>query len=351
MNGTEFKIIDAMSRRMGDPVSINGLTSEIRRLSGTAYYPNIYHALMSLKGENVVRMEKQGKASIPILNFANYLLLDILTELELQKKREFLQEWPEARLLLESLERAFGDLSIIESILLLNPVHNAKLNRAELLILLDERSEAKRERVEDLIREIKTRLNVRVECLVVAESELIDSLKSQEKNPVKEMLSDKIVLHLPQNFWTLIRDALVHGTRIKVDTEQTNPARISEKDLTYNLVRFGYKELGPRIEQGEGISIEYVVASVLLGEDKRRIAAIPVLLAKNKVNYGLLVFLSQRHGFAEKLLGTLVALGKIAPARELDYAISALKGAGVNPAKLDDRHIRETMRLYGMGVK
>lgn len=219
------------------------------------------------------------------------------------------------------------------------------------MILADERSETKRARAEDLVRGIGTRLNVRIECLIMAGSELIESLKSPEKNPVREMLSDKIVLYMPQNFWKIIRDAIVHGTLIRLDTEQTNPAKIGEKDMAYNLARLGYKELGPRVEQREDISIEFVVASALLGEDKRRLAAVPVLLSKNKVNFSLLVFLSQRYGFAEKLLATLITLDKIAPAMELEHAISALKGVGVNPIKVDESHIRQTMRLYGIGAR
>lgn len=351
MNSTEFKIIDVMSRHIGDSISIRQLTSEIGKQFGAAYYPNVYHALSSLKEENIVQMEKQGKASIPTLNFANYLLPDVLTEMELQKKREFLQGWAGAGPLFESLERGLGNLSFIESILLLDPERNMKLNRAELLILMDERSEAKRERTEDLIRETRTRLNVRIEYFVMTGGELIESLRSQEKNPVKEMLSDKIVLYMPQNFWKTIGNAVVHGTRVGVATEQTNPSKIGETDLAYNLARLGYKELGPKIDQGDCISVEYIIASVLLGEDKRRTAAVPVLLAKNKPNYGLLVFLSQRYGFAEKLLGTLATLNKVAPAKELDQAISTLGSAGVNPTRLDESQIKQTMRLYGIGAR
>jgi len=185
----------------------------------------------------------------------------------------------------------------------------------------------------------------------MANGELPESLKSEEKNPVKEMLSDKIILHMPQNFWKLIRNAVVHGMRISVDSEPTNPAKMSEKDLVYNLARLGYKELGPEVDQGKDISIEYVVASVLLGDDRRRLAAVPVLLAKNKADYGLLVFLSQRHGFAEKLLGTLSALNRIAPAKELEQAITALRHAGVSPTKIDESHIKRTMRLYGISAR
>ena len=351
MNGTEFRVLDAMSKRVSDPISIRQLTSEMKRESGPAYYPNIYRALSSLEKEGIVTMEKRGRASIPTLNFASYLLLDTLTEMELQKKREFLQKRPHTWPLLESLEREIGDLPSVESILLLDPERNAKLNRAEPLVLMDENDKAREGRAEKAAREIGIRLNVRVEPLVVAGTELVEGLRSPQKNPFKEMLSEVVVLCMPQNFWKLIRDAVVHGVRIRFDPERTDPSKIGEKDLAYNLARLGYREIGSLVERGQGFSVEYTVSSALLSEDKRRIAAVPVLLAKNKIDYPLLCFLSRRYGFAEKLLGALIAMIKVVPTKEVDHTIAAISGAGVSPAKMDEAHIRQTLRLYGIGAR
>ncbi len=350
MRNIELRIIDAISRGLGNPRSISGLTEEIKAQYGSAYYSNIYNALTSLKDENIIQIEKQGKTSIPLLNFANYLLPDFLIEMELQKKREFLDKWPESQILLASLDNAFSNLSFIKSIILLDPMHNMKLNRAELLIITDSNDEANREQTRNLMRTIKMHSYIRIEYLTTSESELIDFLKSPEKNPIKGMLSNKIALHLPQNFWTLIRNAYMHGMRIKFDPEQTIPSRINDSGLTYNLARFGYRELGPEIRQGEDISIEHVIASILLGEDQRRMAAVPVLLAKNKTNYGLLAFLSQKYGFAERLLGMLALLTSIKPSKEIDETITSLKEAGTRPVKLDEGHIREVLSLYGVAA-
>ncbi len=350
MSGTEFKIIDMISSSLGNPISISRLTDEIKDRYGSAHYPNIYKALLSLKDENIIQIEKQGKASIPLLNFSNYLLPDILTEAELEKKREFLEKWPETQSFFASLDNAFSNLSFIRAIILIDPQHNMKLNRAELLIIIDEGGEAKREQTRHLMQEIDRHF-IRTEYLTMAEGELLDSLKSQEKNPIKEMLSNKIALYSPQNFWGLIRNASAHGMRIRFNTKRTNPSRLRGRDLTYNLARFGYKELGPELQHGEDISIEYVIASILLSEDNRRIAAIPILLAKNKADYGLLAFLSQKYGFAEKLLGVLIVLKGISPSGELGNSITILTEAGVRPAKLNESHIRDTMLLYRIGTK
>ena len=347
MNGTELRVLEAMSRRVSDPVSIRQLTSEIQEESGPAYYPNVYRALSSLQKEGIVTMEKHGKASIPALNFANYLLLDTLTEMELQKKQKFLRKWPDTWGLFESLEWELGDMSSVGSILLLDPERNAKLNRAEPLVLMEEKDRAREGRVEKAAREIGVRLNVRVEPLVVPGPELIEELRSPQKNPFKEMLSEVVVLYMPQNFWKLIRDAVIHGVRIRFDPDRTDPSKIGEKDLAYNLARLGYREIGSEAERGQDFSVEYTVSSALLSEDKRRITAVPVLLAKNKIDYSILVFLSRRYGFAEKLLGVLIALIKVAPSRETDHAVASMSGAGISPAKMDEAHVRQTLRLYG----
>src|SRR5439155_822575 len=222
ISGTEFKIIDTISREIGNPISIRGLTTEIKREFGSAHYPNIYNALLGLKDKNIIQIEKQGNASIPLLNFSNYLLPDMLIEIELQKKHNFLQKWPEAQFLLSNLDQALSALSFIRSILLIEPERNMRLNRAELLILIDQE----------------------------------------------------------------------------------------------NLAKFGYKELGPEIRPGKDYSMEYIISSILMGDDPRRAAAASILISKNRPSFELLKFLSMRHGFAEKLLGLLEAINDISPAPE-----------------------------------
>jgi predicted transcriptional regulator len=349
MSNTELKIIDTISGSIGNSISISGLTTEIKDRYGSAYYPNIYKAILSLKNENIIQLEKQGKASIPILNFTNYLLPDILIETELQKKRAFLEKWPEAQSLLASLDNAFSTLPFIRSIILIDPQHNMKLNRAELLIIISETDEAKREETRSLMREIRRHF-IRTEYLILAETELINALKSQEKNPIKEMLSSKIALYSPEHFWTSIRNAYAHGMRIRFEMEQTNPLKISNRDLIYNLARFGYKELGSEIRQGTDIAIEYIIASILLNGDKRQTAAIPILLAKNKTSYDLLAFLSQKYGFADMLLGILIALEEIAPSTEIESDIATLKEAGIRPIASNKSQIKNAMQLYGVGI-
>ena len=346
ISGTEFKIIDTISREIGNPISIRGLTTEIKQEFGSAHYPNIYNALLGLKDKNIIQIEKQGKASIPLLNFSNYLLPDILIEIELQKKRDFLQKWPEAQFLLSNLDQELSALSFIRSILLIEPERNMRLNRAELLILIDQENLADRQKARSMINELRRHSNIRMEDLILSQGKLIDFLKSSEKNPIKEVLSDKIAIYLPQSFWNLIRNAYIHGTRIRFDNDRTNLSKIKENDLAYNLAKFGYKELGPEIRPGKDYSMEYIISSILMGDDPRRAAAASILISKNRPSFELLKFLSMRHGFAEKLLGLLEAINDISPAPEFSDAISAFKERGINPSSVDDGQIRNLMELY-----
>jgi len=351
ISGTEFKIIDTISREIGNRISINGLTTEIKQEFGSAHYSNIYNALLELKDKNIIQIEKQGNASIPLLNFSNYLLPDMLFELELQKKRDFLEKWPEAQFLLSNLDQELSGLSFIRSILLIDPEHNMKLNRAELLILIDQENLANRQKTRSIINELRRHHNIRMEDLILSQSKLIDFLKSSEKNPIKEMISNKIATYLPQSFWNLIRNAYMHGDRIRFDNERTNLSKIKESDMAYNLARFGYMELGPEIIQGEDYSIEYILSSILFGDDPRRAAAASILISKNRPNFELLEFLSMRHGFAEKLLGLLEAINDISPAPEFSDAIWAFKDRGINPSRKDDGQIRNLMEVYDLRAR
>src|SRR5207245_5997796 len=157
------------------------------------------------------------------------------------------------------------------------------------------------------MNESKRHNNVKIAHLTLSQHKHVDLLKSNDKNPSKGMLSDKIATYLPQSFWNTIRNAYIHGTRIRFDNERTNPSKIKESDMAYNLAKFGYKELGPEIRQGEEYSVEYIISSILMGDDPRRAAAASILISKNPPSFEPLGFLPLGHGLAEKLLSLLEA--------------------------------------------
>ncbi len=344
MNETQFRVLDTLSREIGHQKSISELTREIGERYGTAYYSNIYDALQELKREGVINLTKAGNTSLVSLELGRIPAIDLLAQMELKKKHEFLKKREEFQLLLEQL----SSLSAPGSICLVDPERNAKLNRAELLITLPKRGGLgdARKALYNRLREISSKSNMRIDALALDEDEFQQLLASREKNPLKEMLANKVVLFAPDMFWTGLRNAWVHGIRIELEPGETNPAKISEQDLVYNLARFGYTELGPRVKEDQDIAIEYLAVSLLLKGGERRIETIPVILAKNEVNYDLLIFLSRKYGVAERLLGLLKALERAKPDDGLRRAIQALEIMQVSEKKADEASIVQKLKLY-----
>jgi Fe2+ or Zn2+ uptake regulation protein len=350
MDETTFRILDTLWKETGRPISIRELTSRIRESHGTAYYANIYQKIRALTEDGTITLTKAGRSSLANLNFANYLIIDLLTELELKRKHDLLTKSKELQMLFKDIEERYEDIRSIESISATNAERNLKLNRAELLILLhgSESINTYREIMEirAIARDIQARHNIKLDPLILATSEFIEILTSDETNPLKEMVSNKITFHSPQDFWRHIAATLARGYRIELLEEETNPAKILEKDLIFNLARFGYKEIGLEIREGEKICIEYIIASILMKEDARRIDAVPILLAKNRTNHNLLIFLSQKYGLTARLLGLLKALNKIKPTRETASAIEILETLNTKEIQADEKSIKRKMRLY-----
>ena len=90
MDDTTYRILDTLWKEIGRSISIRELTSRIRRSHGTAYYSNIYEKTHALAAEGTIALTKAGRSSPANLNFANYMLIDLLTELEFRKKRDLL---------------------------------------------------------------------------------------------------------------------------------------------------------------------------------------------------------------------------------------------------------------------
>jgi hypothetical protein len=351
MNETRFRILDTLSRELGRSLSISELTNKIRKLHGTAYYANTYDEIMSLASEGIIELEKIGNSSIAILNFKSYLLIDSLAEIELKKKHDLLQERTELQMLLLEFNTCLESLALMSSICMSRPEKNIKLNRLEFLILLrgsagDQVIQEHREKLSEITQMLQKIHNLRIDYLALANDEFLDLLRSEDRNPLKDMLVDKIAFINPQGFWIAIREALRKGIRMQLDSDETDPARIPEHHLAFNLARFGYTEMGRQIKAGERISMEYIITAILTGTDARRIEAIPVIIAKNKLNYNVLTFLSQKYRRSGLLLGLLRTLYKFKPSEEAKAGISILEKMHIDEIEADEEAIREKMKLY-----
>lgn len=356
MDETTFRILDILSKEIGNPLSINELTKKIEERYGTAYYVNIYDKIRSLAGGNIITLSRTGKSSIANLNFESYLLVDLLTEMELKRKLNFLEKRQEFQMLFKDLETRCRDLNFLRSICIINPEKNAKLNRAELLIIIRSPAgdavppETETTAIRKIMQLLQSIHNLKIDHLVLTDVMLLNLLATPEINPIREMLANKIAFFSPQTFWMTIKIGQERDIPVRILEKETNPAKMPEQDLVYNLARFGYKEMGTEILQRREISIEYIVTSILLQGDARRKDAIPIILAKkgSETNYDLLVFLCQKYGVLGELFGLLKALDQIKPMAEIKEAIRNLKSLKIEAIRVDAKNLQEKMRLYNV---
>lgn len=296
MNASTFRILDTLSSNIGDFLSINQLTERIKATYGTAYYPNIYHNLQDLKNEGLLKLDRIGTSSCVKLNFQNYLLIDILAEIEIKRKRRFLSKRTELFPFLTEMDKTLDNKCAIRSISSLNPEKNIKLNRIEFLFLLSKTPEYHNETIQlyKEMQNLQNKHNLKINSLILDENDFYDLITSDEINPLREALNQEINFFCPQVFWSEIKQ-VAEKTEIKTIKTETKPANISDLDLTYNLNSFGYKQFGTIHEKGNKFCIEYITTAILLQDDARLIEAIPIILAKNSFKSKLMTFLSQKY--------------------------------------------------------
>lgn len=356
MDETTFRILDILSREIGNQLSINEITKKIEERYDTAYYVNIYDKIRNLAGDNIITLSRTGKSSIANLNFENYLLVDLLTEMELKRKLNFLEKRQEFQMLFNDLETRCRDLNLLRSFCIINPEKNARLNRVGLLIIIRSPAgdaiapETETTAIRKIMQSLHSIHNLKIDHLVLTDVMLLNLLAVPEINPIREMLANKIAFFSPQTFWMIIKIGQERDIPVRILETEINPAKMPEQDLVYNLARFGYKEMGTKILQRREISIEYIVTSILLQGDARRKDAIPIILAKkgSGTNYDLLLFLCQKYGVLEELFGLLKALDEIKPMAEVKEAIRNLKSMKIEAIRVDVKNLQEKMRLYNV---
>lgn len=347
MDTPTLRILDTLSSNLGDSLSINQLTERIRETYGTAYYANIYQKLQKLKKEGLLTLDIIGKSTNAKLNFQNYLLIDTLAEMEIQKKKNFLTKRNDQLFFLGEIDKLLNDTCTIRSLSSINPTKNIKLNRIELLALLRETPEYHNMTLQfykEMLK-LQNKYNLKINSLTVDKNDFTDLATSDEINPLREALSQTITIFAPQTFWSQIKE-IAEKTEIKAIRTETKPANIPDSDLTYNLNRFGYKEFGHQTAQGKKFCIEYITTAILLQGDARLIEAIPIILAKNNFKSNILAFLSQKFETSGKLLGLLKILQNIKPTREILETIDLLETLNTEGIPADEESIMQKMRLY-----
>lgn len=320
---TDLEIIDILSSLLR-PVSISELTRIIKHQYGSSHYPNINRKLHEMKRHNIVYLLRIGGSLATTLNFENYETMNLLAAMEAHKEKEILKDSPIISDIILTIQIASKNFHFIHSGIIANPIENLNLNRIELLIILkpkkvdqswrkefDEGLEDEKKRLQELVIRLSKKNVIRIDYLLLQRKDFLQLIQSDEKNEVKEMMYRKLVFLEPNAFWTELKETFEKGYRYsELPTEgsyETNPIDITENDMVFNLARFGYMEFGSSVTRGNSYSIEYIITSILMNDDTRRIESIPILIEKNKggIIVELLGFLCRKYNVLDKLLKTL----------------------------------------------
>ena len=358
MADIRYKILDTLSRGIGNPVSIRGLCEKIGAVHGKAHYPATYSMVQEMSGAGILRLDKYGRSSMVSLDFSNPLLTDMLARMELDKRISFLERRRHWQDLILGIRGSMQDVAGIGFVGVANPEINARLNRVELFILVDGPDADIRKGMGRELRRLGRTHNARIDTLFTDKEAFFSLLLAEDSNPIREILADKIILLHARKFWSVMRDILREKTAIRMKEKATRPTRISELDTVFNLARFGYTEMGTEINGGKMIGIEYLVTALLLKQDNvRRPESVPIILAKNEnaINYGLLAFLAAKYGVAPQLCHILETVDRIRPseaireaAEEMRNVTASRTGHQRQTIKMDSKDVKRKMRLYNV---
>ena len=267
--------------------------------------------------------------------------------MEIEKKISFLSTRRNLFPLLTEMNKTLSDKCTIKSVTAINPLKNIKLNRLELLFLLKETSDYLNETI-DLFKdmlELQKKRNIKINTLIIDEGDLFDLATSDEINPIREALREKIIFFGPEAFWREIIE-IAENNQVKTLSKETKPVDISDLDLTFNLNRFGYREFGAQFTEGKKFCVEYIITAILLKDEPRKTEATAIILSKNNFKSTLLAFLSQKYQTTGRLMGILKTIERMKPKPEIEKTIDILKTLNEQEVPADEASLKQKMELY-----
>lgn len=320
LNKTIARILSILTSPEGLDISITNLVKIIKIKYGTGSYPLVNKQLHKMANQRLIFLDKIGQTLIARLNLEDQNLNSLLTEMEINNKI-IIENKPRLKPIISEINITCKKFHFIHSISIINVEENISLNRIEFLVIFKPKildnswSPAhdlfliqEKNNIIELFRILAKQYNIRIDYLILERKEFLELLLSDEINQVKEMIKRKITIFNPEVFWDDIKDIFQdYLKRIKhQDTKnfETNPNFISTQELEYNLAKFGYIEFGSTIKKSKDIAIEYIITSILLKDDLRKIESIPILILKNIniINIELLTFLCTKYGVIDRLL-------------------------------------------------
>lgn len=198
-----------------------------------------------------------------------------------------------------------------------------------------------------------------------AETEVAGAYRAADRAEKESGLRADVLAVSQKEFDELMRDesgndakriaayGVTSGERIMPagKTDPPNPPDITAEEFVYNMGRFGYSLYdthGKVTARAPDIRAEYIISGIMLDRHTRRIGSgIPVVLCNAVINYGLLLYLARRYGFAGRLYGILLRLHKLGRAPDSERAISILDMCNVKPLMPSQQSITEALHVYG----
>lgn len=333
MDNTTFMIFDILTCHLGHEISIHGLTEKIREKYQKGFYKNIYDKIKKLSKQGIIRLDSIGNSSIIRFEFQNPKLISTLARCELTKKERL------SELIISDLNHIFHQNTSIESASIIDSEKNQRLNRIELLVIAKDTNG-----IEERLSQVAKKYNIKIDTLTLDPKDFSEQVKSPEHNQIKEMIMDKTVIFNQESYWMRIKEINQDGFKI-ISEKPIHPSKIKDEDIAYNMLRFGYQEIGNESNAGNRYSIETIIIAILLKNDARKTEAIPIIMKKNgNVNYKILSFLAKKYKKESTLLGLLNALKVFSDKKELTDAIMTMNG--IIETKADTNSINKKMKLY-----
>ena len=338
MNKEEIKILSYLSDNLGNGGNILEMLKGIKKKYGTTYYPNIYNTTKKLEKKGIIKINTEGKNRLIALEIKNPLSIYYISEVENYKATQI--KIPKELLSdILYLPEKFG----IFSICTLETEKYLKLNRIEMLFLIKGHDEDVK--LIKLLSELESNYNIKIDPIILTLDEFLKIMKSDELSPLKDLILNKIILYNSNGFWTLISHYNIDSKYKKLGKY---PQDITRKELAYNYSRFGYK-LNEQIEPSDKISIETIIFSMSISDEKRLEYGAIVLLKKNieKINWAYLFYMYKRYDELGKLKSILLSLKSIEKLKANHSIELYINLINEEPNKLYDiKMIKKYIELY-----
>lgn len=189
----ELRIVDLLARNQEKRFTINEIAKELKQ-----YYSFVNKVVMRLGKENIIIINKTGKAYLCSLNLNEEKTFALLSLSEIEKRDEFYKTNKKLKLILEDFTNSIKKDNTITIILFGSHAKGIPTKKSDIDLLL---VSANKFPVEKIIREIYAKYGMEINVTVLTEREF----KSQKtKEIIKEIIKNHYVLYGAEKFVSLV---------------------------------------------------------------------------------------------------------------------------------------------------